>query len=269
MLRMMIVDDEKIIRDGISTIIDWESYGITIACVCKDGLEAYDMIIDEYPDIIITDIKMPGLDGLSLINRAQTINKKIKFIILSGYSEFELAREAMLYGVRNYLLKPCNENQLIEAVHMVQQEILSEQKDDYSDSNSTLSIDKSNEYKDIIKQTIKYSEENLSNPQLTLKWLAENYLFMNVDYISRTFLKETGEKYSAFLNRLRMEKAKELILQVGDDHIYLVAEQVGCGNNPQYFSQIFKKCYGITPSQYRDYHKKSLSHRANYFNLST
>lgn len=254
MLRMMIVDDEKIIRDGISTIIDWKSYGIEIACVCKDGLEAYDMIIDEYPDIVITDIKMPALDGLSLINRALSINKNIEFIILSGYSEFELAQQAMSYGVRHYLLKPCGENELIDAVKRVEKEICKKRLNKPDNSRTYLN-DKDCKYKDFIRSAIQYTRENLSNPQLSLKWLAENCVYMNVDYLSRCFVKETGEKYSAFLNRLRMEKAKKLIIQYDDGRIYMVAEQIGCGNNPQYFSQLFKKWVGCTPSQYRELHK--------------
>jgi two-component system response regulator YesN len=247
----MIVDDEKIIRDGISTMIDWKSFDVEIVSVCKDGIEAYDMIIDEYPDIVITDIKMPGLDGLSLINQALSVNKNIEFIILSGYSEFDLARQAMKYGVRYYLLKPCNENQLIESVRFAQQEIYKKRLNEPEDRKQNPDC-REHEQKDFVLAAMRYTRHNLSNPQLSLKWLAENCIYMNADYLSRRFLKETGEKYSAFLNRLRIEKAKELILQYDGDYIYRVAEQVGCGHNPQYFSQLFKKWAGCTPSQYRE-----------------
>ena len=69
MLKMIIVDDEKIIRETIHSLIDWNSLGIDVAAVCKDGIEAFDCILDEYPDIVMTDIKMPGLSGLDLIER--------------------------------------------------------------------------------------------------------------------------------------------------------------------------------------------------------
>jgi len=90
----------------------------------------------------------------------------------------------------------------------------------------------------------------LNDSRLSLKWLAENYLYMNVDYLSRQFINKTGEKFSSYLNRTRMEKAKKSLLQYDGNKIYMVAEKVGCGHNPRYFSQIFKKYTGMTPSQY-------------------
>ena len=95
-----------------------------------------------------------------------------------------------------------------------------------------------------------YVQENLADPRISLKWLAENYLFMNVDYVSREFVRQTGEKFSAFLNRTRMERAKELLRENREEKIYNVAQQVGCGNNPQYFGQLFKKYTNMTPSEY-------------------
>ena len=106
MLKMIIVDDEKIIRETIHSLIDWNSLGIDVAAVCKDGIEAFDCILDEYPDIVMTDIKMPGLSGLDLIEKVRAAQLNTEFIILSGYGEFEFARTAMRYGVKHYLLKP-------------------------------------------------------------------------------------------------------------------------------------------------------------------
>lgn len=126
MLRLIIVDDEKIIRESIRSLIDWESLGIEVVGVCKNGLEAYDAILDSYPDIVLTDIKMPGLSGLELIEKLNDTRENIQFIILSGYSEFEYAKQAMRFGIRHYLLKPCNENQIIEAIEDVKKSLLSE-----------------------------------------------------------------------------------------------------------------------------------------------
>ncbi len=117
MLRMIIVDDERIIRETIFNIIDWSKLNIEVVGLCRDGIEAYDMIIDEYPDIVLTDIKMPGLSGLELIQRIAKSNLNTQFIILSGFGEFSFAKEAMKYGVKHYLLKPCNEGQIIEVIH--------------------------------------------------------------------------------------------------------------------------------------------------------
>lgn len=123
MIRLLIVDDEKIIRKTISEHIDWEQLGIEVIGTAKDGIEAYDMILDESPDIVMTDIKMPGFSGLELLQRIKKINKDAEFIILSGYNEFDFAREAMQHGVRHYLLKPCNEEQIIQSVKQVMEEL--------------------------------------------------------------------------------------------------------------------------------------------------
>lgn len=95
-----------------------------------------------------------------------------------------------------------------------------------------------------------YVRDHIENPELSLKWIAEHELYMNVDYISKKFVKETGQKFSAYLTEMRIKKAKELLSGSNPVPIADVAELVGCGNNPMYFSQIFKKGTGMSPSSY-------------------
>ena len=507
MTKLLIVDDEKIIRQTIHDHIPWESLGIQVIGMAQNGIEAYDIILDEYPDIVITDIKMPGLSGLELLQRIKKINKDVEFIILSGYGEFDYAREAMQWGVRHYLLKPCNEEQIIESLREVMRDIAQKRafQDNanhrqslrqldgpmmlnlindgvayeadmtapdysavYSPYRKFLDFDKeayelcyfyfvdegalpelldvihtyrtkhtpgigfytlyvhqtllfffrsyhyeyeeldrhmsgirlkqqqiSCEYKrveypclsqllDTVIQKVKryetiyynnsgslvslcnyrsiirdverltasiyetdmesagkafrnlldllsqitdpvflkqlvssiimlsasrslnytaleatefllvvngfsdeiqimenltcqlsrifedyhaaghsygtlskkideYVQNNLADTNLSLKWIAEDYLYMNVDYVSKRFFKETGRKFSNYLTDLRIQKAKELLADSDCDRIQSVAEMVGCGNNPQYFSHLFKKATGMTPSGYIKY----------------
>lgn len=516
MLKMIIADDERIIRETISTIINWDQYGIKLIGLCSNGIEAYDMIMDESPDLVITDIRMPGMSGLELIGRISQTDLTTQFILLSGYGEFEYAKQAMKYGVRHYLLKPCNEQQIIAAVqesirdcyeraqfarlqddqfmqadsmrhnvisslindalylntplgeivptyepymdfhftpyrlfyvfyleqqnldeflellqeywqeHLPQfslygiyvkntcllfcqdfafdytqfpdwlagismpgqstgmelqmetfpdlegllqvllekirrysifyyvnhfhplctcnyaaitqevetlcKEILSESGgngcmgwENSRDRGETglsdtelrerlaelfsnvmdisflkqlsssmflkLSLShpelsssgltqwliqaesetdpdalkdsilarlddmmsaplKGGNFSDMTQQVFQYVQDNLENPNLTLKYIAEQYLFMNVDYVSKKFQKETGIRFSNYLADERIQKAKEYIEASGDDRISDIAQRVGFGNNPQYFSQLFKKKTGITPSAY-------------------
>lgn len=116
MLSLLIADDEKIIRESLAECFDWAAIGIRVVGCCANGLEALDTILDETPDIVMTDIKMPGLDGLELIEKMQEIDCDMEFIILSGYREFDFAHKAISLGVRRYLLKPVSEEQVLESV---------------------------------------------------------------------------------------------------------------------------------------------------------
>lgn len=250
MLKLMIADDEQLIRDSLARLLDWQSLGIQLVGCYKNGLEALDAIVDEAPDIVLTDIAMPGLSGLELIAKMQQIDRQIEFIILSGYREFDFAKQAMELGVMHYLLKPINEQQVLDAVRKVSANYLAKQPqkaDEWTDADMGP-----------VERIQAYVRQNLADGELSLKWLAQNLLYMNVDYLSHQFVNETGEKFSTFLNRTRMEKAKELLLRYDADKIYKVAEQVGCGNNPRYFSQVFKKYTGQTPSQFIEQHNNPI-----------
>ena len=114
MLRLMIVDDEQIIREALSSMIDYTSLGYEVIATAKNGMEAYDRIRDDYPDVVITDIKMPFMDGLTLARLAKKEIPGLKVVILSGYDDFNYAKQAIGIGVEDYLLKPITKNALIE-----------------------------------------------------------------------------------------------------------------------------------------------------------
>ena len=490
MLKIIIVDDERFTRETLAHIINWEEYHIKVIGLCKNGLEAYDMILDESPDIVLTDIKMPGLDGLELIAKVHETGIKTQFILLSGYGEFEYAKKAMSYGIKYYLLKPCNEEQILESVQGVVrdcQELMDSQEltqnqftvlsnlqhhvlfsmiNDYVYQNYELSMAVSRyepymdfydtpyqiiyiyyleekelskfleqlkkrtvkelskmtihgtytvntltlffqkthgkselfklEIEQILKelnldektdiriemysslllllqklmpkikrysmiyylnqfrtlsycnydyilrecdaaclqddyfQTLKnllaginepkflklmisygllkipihnefsnthldqvleelngkntieelkeyvyrilenqslrdsgrhtvsliteqifdYVETHISDQDLTLKNICEQYLFLNRNYVCKKFQKDTGIKFSAYLTNVRIEKAKEYLSCSHPEPIQTIADLVGCGKNPQYFSQLFKRKTGMSPSQY-------------------
>ena len=248
MLKLLIADDEQLIRESLACCVDWGGLGIEVVGCCKNGVEALDAIIDASPDLMITDIRMPGLTGLELIEKIHARDREIQVIILSGYREFEYAKQAIRFGVTDYLLKPVNEKSLIEAV---------EKAKDRCDEKLRLKRvppDEGTEHYEVSSAMIlrlkDYVSEHLSESGLTLKWIAEHVLFMNVDYVSRKFSTETGEKFSAFLTRTRMERAKQLLPRYGKDGLSQVASLVGCGNSQRYFGQLFKKHTGMTPTQY-------------------
>ena len=128
MIKVFLVEDEIIIRNGIKNSINWEMHGYDFVGEASDGELALPMILEKKPDILITDIKMPFMDGLELSRLVKREFPKIKIIILSGYDEFEYAKEAINIGVTEYLLKPMSGAQLLEAVHKVGQTILEEKE---------------------------------------------------------------------------------------------------------------------------------------------
>lgn len=115
-MKLLLADDEKIICESMASIIPWEELDIQLIGPCYNGIDALEMILDELPEIVITDIRMPVLSGLDLIERVSELGLNTQFILLSGYSEFEYAKKAMHFGVKHYLLKPCNETQVIDAI---------------------------------------------------------------------------------------------------------------------------------------------------------
>ena len=119
MYKLLIIDDEEDICRAIAALVDWNKLGICLIGICLDGVEGYHMILDEAPDIVLTDIEMPGISGLDLIERISTTNLQTEFVILSGYDQFEYAKRAMKCGVRHYLLKPCDEEQILDCMAQV------------------------------------------------------------------------------------------------------------------------------------------------------
>ncbi|MFP3153993.1 response regulator [Lachnospiraceae bacterium ZAX-1] len=122
-IRIMVVDDEPITRDGVVNGIGWDSYGIEVVGSAENGMEALLMAQEQSPDLIISDVRMPVMDGLEMTERLQTEMPSIKVIIISGYQEFEYAKRAMAFGVRDYLVKPLDEAELVQRILQVGQEL--------------------------------------------------------------------------------------------------------------------------------------------------
>ncbi|OKP82624.1 response regulator [Paenibacillus sp. P32E] len=128
MYRLLLVDDERLILEGISQVVDWGMAGTELVGTARNGIEALEQIGKLEPDIVITDISMPGLDGLGLVDRCSVQYPGIKFVMLTGYKDFDYACSAMQHGVRHYLLKPCNEKQIHEALTELVQELNEESR---------------------------------------------------------------------------------------------------------------------------------------------
>ena len=123
MLRLMIVDDEQIIREALSSMIDYTSLGYEVIATAKNGMEAYDRIRDDYPDVVITDIKMPFMDGLELAKHIHEDYMNTKVILFSGWDDFEYARLAISYGVSEYIMKHINYEEMQNLLMKMHEEL--------------------------------------------------------------------------------------------------------------------------------------------------
>lgn len=116
MIKLLIVEDEEPIREGLRNLLDWKKYGLELCGTATNGVEGLDMIRRESPGLVIADIRMPYMDGLEMIRRAREQKFDFEAILLSGYSDFEYARQGLSLGIRDYLLKPCRPQELEASV---------------------------------------------------------------------------------------------------------------------------------------------------------
>lgn len=138
MLKVIIADDEPKVNLLLQKIVDWEKLGYQIAGTANDGERAFQLIEEEKPDVLMTDIRMPGVDGMELIRRAKELRPDLVFIVVSGYRQFEYAQTALKYGVTDYLLKPVNAEELTQLLIRIREE---EEKKKRLD-NWTASVDR-------------------------------------------------------------------------------------------------------------------------------
>ncbi len=258
MLSVIVADDEEIIRQGIATLVDWRALGMELIGVAENGGDAYRLLVERRPQVVITDIKMPEMDGLELIARAAGEGLAATFIVLSGYADFELARRAMRYGVRHYLLKPTDEHELSAVLREVAAEIRArpgsqtdregQAKPEEGGEEGALPL---HHAAAVVDRLTGYVESHLDHEGLSLHWIAENVVYFHPDYLGRLFKRVRGETFSQFLLRRRIQEAAGLLLET-DIKVSEVAHRVGFGPNPQYFSQIFRHYTGLSPRDYRE-----------------
>ncbi len=332
MLKLLLADDERIIREGVEAMIPFDRLGLTLTASCANAFDALDSMADDMPDVLITDVKMPRMDGLALIERALKLNPALECVVLSGFDEFDFARRAIKMGVREYLLKPCSRQELVESLERITADVRARRQrssdaladrqariEDLAGRLSLLAAEAgehpvqmeqvqalaratgeelllreaftslvarheiqaargfaaiqrlygeenwaaviaqglsgaqfhSGQRRSFVNAMCEYIRTHYQDEELSLQFLADHVIHMRADYIGQEFARDTGRKLSAYLKEVRMEKAKALLASCTEEpRIYEIAEAVGLGHNPQYFSTLFRKYTGMNPSEY-------------------
>ncbi len=246
-------------REGIRDRIDWKAEDIDFVGEASDGEMAIPQIMEKKPDILITDIKMPFVDGLMLSEVVKKNLPDTKIMILSGYDEFEYARRAVSLGVTEYLLKPISPKKLLESIRKVRDKVIEERSQ--KEYVSKLIENAGGEGSAVMKKTekkfrsrsltaaVNFIDENFSDEDISLNRVAD-YVGVSPNHLSSTFSKELGSTFIEYLTRCRIDRAKELLSNT-DLRSSEVAYEVGY-RDPHYFSAAFKKACGMTPKEYRN-----------------
>ena len=238
-LRVLLVDDEIMIREGFKQLFDWQAHDCEVVGEAGDGMEALTQIDTLRPDIVIMDINIPIMNGLKVIQLSRIKHPNTAFVIVSGYDDFSYCREALRLQITDYILKPVNYEEFGTCIDNLKISLFERRV------SSAAEPEKQEER--AITGITRYLQEHLAE-EISLSVLAEQF-HLNPQYISQLFKSEIGVNFLVYLTNIRMEKAKKLLLSTALS-IAEVAEQSGYGDY-RVFTKVFKKSDGITPSQYR------------------
>lgn len=234
MIRVLIVEDEMSTLNLLKIIVDWEEFHMKVAGEASNGRDALFLIPQVQPDLIVTDIKMPIMDGIELAEEVAKKYPQVKVMIVTAYDDIKLAQQALRTGVADYILKPLKRQEVKEALGRIQEQFEK--------------IHTENKKCDLMEEVRNYLDEHYADSALSLSSIAERF-YLNPSYLSRVFRKKTGVSLVEYLNNIRIEHACTYLIE-GDWKIYQVAEKVGIPN-PDYFTRCFRKKMGISVREYR------------------
>lgn len=251
MYKVYIVDDSILVRKELVLTTPWEALNCHIVGEAGNGQVALEEILNLQPHIVVTDIRMPKMDGLELIKELKIKGSNAKFIVISAYSEFEYALNAIKLQVYDYILKPISDKELIETIKKVIKEIKEQNESSVlkDDLKTDLLEDYANRNLSIhLRNAIEYIQSYY------MKDLAVKDVAMELDisesYLTKLFKQEINITFIEYLTQIRIRKAIEL-MKNKNLPIYKIAGRVGY-KDYRYFSMVFKKSIGISPKKYQN-----------------
>lgn len=246
MYKVVLVDDEHLILEGLRRVVPWEKMGCCVTGTASDGMSGMQIIRETAPDIVFTDIRMPNMDGLTMLAALKSEYPHMQVTVLTAYRDFAYAQQAIRLGVCRYLCKPSKMDELTEAVQAMTalldamppaQEPSTEEPAENGEAGSF-----------IVRSALDYMRNHCTE-HISLSDVAEG-VYVSQWHLSKLINKHTNQSFFDLLGSMRIEKAKQL-LQDPAMRIHEVAEQVGY-SDVAHFSKSFKKLTGKTPGEYRD-----------------
>ena len=246
MYRVVLIDDEKIIVDGLTRVIKWADYNCEVVGAAYDAAGGAALIRRLKPHIVFTDIKMPDQDGLTMLAGLKSEFPVMQIAVLTGYRDFNYAQEAIKLGVMRFLLKPSKMDELHEALSAMK-ERLDKLPPDAAAGEDEPCLDR-HAGSFIVNQATAYIEEHYAQ-KLTLQEVADK-CYVSQWHLSKLINKYTGNTFYELLNNVRIEKAKALLndpkLKIGD-----IVDMVGY-SDAAHFSRVFKRIVGVSANEYRN-----------------
>ncbi len=230
-LRLVIADDEPYIRTNLKALFPWKELGYEVTAAFSNGLDALNYLETTGADVLLTDIQMPVMDGLSLLKQLYNHQIPVRTVILSAYTEFEYAKQGIQYGAVDYIVKPISYEEITDVFTSLYHAICGPETPEIPDT---------------LTQVLCYVENHLADA--TLEGAAAQ-IHLSADYLSRLFRKKTDCSFSEYLLNARMKEAGALMKQI---HLSIgeIASRLGY-KNPKNFTRAFHNYYGMTPTEYR------------------
>ena len=236
MYRTLLVDDESLALEGLNLLVDWQGAGFSVCGQAENGQEALTLMEQLHPHLVVTDLYMPLMDGMTLMQAARESGFEGQFVIVSGYSDFQIARSALKLKPAGYLLKPIDPDEAAATLARVRTEL------DKQQGKHTPVMSRR------VQRVMEMIETQYAQ-NLTVAQIAETVGY-NAAYLGRAFDQETGMSIREYLAKVRTEKAAAL-LRAGGKTAAEIARLVGYADYPLFWRQ-FKAAFGVSPEAYRD-----------------
>lgn len=248
MYKVVLIDDEDIIVEGLKKVIDWQKFGCEVVATAADAKSGALAIRQYCPDILFTDIKMPNLDGLTMLAGLKSEFPDMQITVLTGYRDFEYAKRAVNLGVTRFLLKPSKMGELEEALRTMTENLRKRSPAPGEEEPPAAKPEDSQASNLIVRTALEYIRVHYAE-KMTLTELAEK-TYVSPWYLSKLLNRVTGESFCDLLNHTRLDKAKTL-LKDPSLRIHEISDMLGF-NDVTYFSRIFKKEMNASPIEYRN-----------------